>query len=117
MFFLLETYRESTELLTIDFPRIPLTTNSKLFHTLVQLGDLVATSVKDDYEYAGWNLRNLKFLERLNCKFIEGSNGRIVGSMGKNKAFANGNVYTNTKSVDDDSKFSGIYPRSLGIHN
>ena len=28
--------------------------------------------------------------------------------MGKNKAFANGNVYTNTKSVDDCSKFSGI---------
>lgn len=107
-----KTYRERyIELLKIDFPRIPLTTNSKLFHTLVQLGaDLVAIHLlEDDYEYAGWNLHNLKSpLEKLNCKFIEGSNGRIVGSMGKTKAFANGNVYTNTKSVDDCSKFSGI---------
>jgi hypothetical protein len=78
-------YRASySELLKIDFPRIPLTTNSKLFHTLVKLGaDLVALHLlEDDYEYASWNLNERKSpFEDLNCKFIEGSNGRLVGSM------------------------------------
>jgi predicted helicase len=99
------------ELLKIDFPRIPLTTNSKLFQTLAQMGaDLVALHLmEDDYEYAGWNLYDRKSpFEELNCKFIEGSNGKVVGSMSKNKAFAEGNVFMNTKSVNDCSKFSGI---------
>jgi len=106
------SYRsEYGEMIMIDFPKIPFTTNTDLFRELSHHGaDLAALHLLEaDYEFASWVKDKLKSpFDTLSCKYEEGTNQRIVGSVSKAKAFEDGNVFTDTSSIVDCSKFINV---------
>lgn len=106
------TYRTRyREMMVIDYPKIPITTKPELFWSLSQFGaDLVALHLlEDDYEFASWVRNELKSpFNILSCKYKDGTNQRIVGSMSKAKSFEDGNVFTDTSSINDCSKFTNV---------
>ncbi|GAH81171.1 unnamed protein product, partial [marine sediment metagenome] len=94
------TYRERySELLKIDFPRLPLTSNIDLFRDLCVLGaDLVALHLmEDNYEAASWNQgRDISPYLHLITHFTGGNNGTTIGSFSKSKCYEEGRVYIDT---------------------
>jgi len=107
-----KNYRELyKEILAIDYPRIPITNDREIYQQVSRYGaDLVALHLFDDeYSYASWNIdEKKKVFESLECIFVEGKNNRIVGSVKASDVYQNGDVYTDTKDIENCSKFSNV---------
>lgn len=105
-------YRQKNfQFLKTSFPRIPFTSNNKLFFELVKLGsDLMSLHLLHSNSD---NLKSNNFeftlpLDNPKCEFIEGSNGRVIGSVSKVKSFSDGKIFIDKNSLDSGSYFSGI---------
>jgi len=99
------------EYLKIDFPRVPLISNSDLFRNLCQFGaDLMALHLmKDNYPVASWNREGgTSAFESRVINFNEKVNGSVMGSFSKSKCYQDGRVYLDTSLGHDSSYFDGV---------
>ena len=107
-----ESYRTRySEQLIREFPRIPFTSSIELFHKLSGLGaNLVAIhTLNSKYSAAFWSVDSEQDpFNSLGCEFVENTNGRVVGAMSNKKAFDNGDVFIDTSSINDCSKFTNV---------
>jgi predicted helicase len=92
-------YRERYDrLLSLDFPRLPLTSSLDLFRTLAALGGDLATlhlmkSLKPNHDLA---------------TFVEGVTGRTMGAFSKTTCYQDGRVYLDTSQRSRSSYFEGV---------
>jgi len=117
------TYRSRyLAFLKTDFPRVPLISNTNLFHSLCTLGaDLVALHLlEDDYPAASWNQTppgsgrsptepaSQSPLQHPITTFVEGTNGTTLGAFSKSKCYEDGKVYLDTSQRSSCSYFDGL---------
>jgi type I restriction-modification system DNA methylase subunit len=97
------TYRTRyAEFLKIDFPRVPLTSNKKLFQQLSEYGE----------ELVALHLMKSPKLDNSITQFVENGGGKEVAIGAANKAYANNKVTINKKG----DRFTGVPEEVWNFH-
>ena len=100
-------YRERyRDLLKMDYPRLPLTSNVALFRQLCGLGAALVSC----------HLLEAPVLDSPITQFVSGANGTTVGAFSKNKAYENGRVYLDTSLGESSSYFEGVPEEVYNFH-
>lgn len=99
-------YRESYgERARADSARLPVISDKALFWELVHLGSALVSLHRLDEEHLA---RTVPARATSSVSFVEGSNGKYVGSLSRHRCYDEGRVYLDTSRPENSSYFKGI---------